>query len=145
MTMTDYSYLEGHRFAGGTYTLGPHMAWLWADTVLDEPNPDLAHPSLGYVLAMRGCVSITELFDLLGTDAEAGVMFGECELTFERPLSVGATYDLEGEILSIERKEGRRSGPFDRLRFQVRIREHVGGQLVCTNTNTWMIPREGEA
>jgi hypothetical protein len=139
----DFSHLNGHALPRGTYTLQPHTAWLWADTVLDEPDPVLAHPTLGYVMAMRGCASITELFELLETDAESGVMFGECELTFEQPLAVGASYDLEGEILSVERKEGRRSGRFDRMTFVVRIRDRDGGALVCTNTNTWMIPRPG--
>jgi hydroxyacyl-ACP dehydratase HTD2-like protein with hotdog domain len=95
-------------------------------------------------MAMRGCTSITQLFELLGADAEAGVMFGECGLTFERPLRVGARYDLDGEILSIERKHGRRSGAFDLVTFEVRIREHDSGELACTNLNTWIIPRAEE-
>ena len=140
--MSDYSHLAGHRFPGGIYTLGEHVSWLWADSVLAPPDDQAAHPTLGYVAAVRGCVSIGELFDLLDTSPEAGVMFGECALTFERPLTAGATYDLDGEIISIERKEGRRSGPFDRLTFEVRIRDQGSGALVSTNTNTWIIPRK---
>jgi hypothetical protein len=143
--MSDYSYLTGHRFTGGTYRLEAHVAWLWGDAALDRPEPPRAHPSLAYVMAMRGCIDISELFRLLGTDSEAGVLFGECELAFEQPLAVGCEYELEGEILSVERKHGRRSGPFDRVRFQVRVHEAPGGRSVCTNTNTWMIPRRVEA
>lgn len=143
--MSDYSHLIGHQFTGGTYSLEPHVAWLWGDAALDRPEPPLAHPSLAYVMAIRGCVEISELFRLLGTDAESGVLFGECELSFEQPLTIGQRYELDGEILSVERKKGRRSGPFDRVRFQVRMREADGGRPVCTNTNTWMIPRSEEA
>ena len=139
--MSDYSHLNGHRFPGGATTLGKHVAWLWADAAMTAPDPDVAHPSLGYVLAVRGGVSIEQLFALLDTSPEAGVVFGECTLDFERSLTPGRDYSLEGEIVSVERKSGRRSGPFDRLTFQVRIIDADDGGTVCTNTNTWIIPR----
>lgn len=140
--MSDYSHLCGHRFPEKLVTLGEHTAALWADVVLADAGPDRAHPSLGYVLAMRGCVSIEEIFELLETDAQSGVLFGECALEFDHPLVPGTCYTLDGEILSVERKVGRRAGAFDRLTFAVRIRERDTGRPVCTNTNTWMIPRE---
>lgn len=141
--MTDYQHLIGHRFPGGTYTLPKYLAWLWADAALAEPDAETAHPSLGYFVAMQGLgVSIQDIFDLMDADADSGVMFGETELEFERVLTPGATYAVEGEITGVERKSGRRAGTFDKLTFVGRVREQDSGELVVTNTNTWIFPRK---
>ncbi len=141
--MSDYSHLEGHRFPGGTYTLPPYVSWLWADAALAEPDPDTAHPSLGYFVALQGMgVSIQEIFDLLGASADSGVMFGENELEFAQPVRPGATYRVEAEIAAVERKAGKRAGSFDKLTFVARVSEQGSGDPVVTSTNTWIIPRK---
>jgi len=143
--MSDYSHLVGHRFPGGRFTLAPHEAWLWADCALAEPDPAAAHPALGYHAAMAGCgVSIGELFALLGADADSGVMFGETELEFNGVLVPGDTYELEGGIVSIERKHGRRAGTFDRMTFQISGRREGETEPLFTATNTWVFPRQEE-
>ena len=74
--MSDYSHLVGHQFPGGRYTLTPHVAWLWADCAMSEPDPAAAHPSLAYLAAMQGC-------EVLLADHLTGV------------LNAGGTPDLE--------------------------------------------------
>lgn len=141
--MSDYRHLIGHRFPGGTYTLPTYLAWLWADAALTEPDPEVAHPSLGYYVAMQGLgVSIQDIFDLLDADTDSGVVFGETDLEFHDVVRPGATYAVDAEIADVERKSGRRAGTFDKLTFVARVRDDETGEPVVTNTNTWIIPRE---
>ncbi len=151
-----YDHLEGHRFPGGDYHLPAHEAWLWADAVGGDPRAEVAHPALAYMIGLHGGgASVQDIFDLLEADADSGVLFGEIELDLAAPIVAGRDYRVEGEVLSVERKEGRRAGMFDRVTFQHRIhlvgegegahgvgdsRGGVGEQIAAV-THTWIFPR----
>jgi acyl dehydratase len=137
----DYSHLVGHRFPGGRVTIPDWLAWLWCDAVLAEnPAPEV-HPGLAYLVAVQGSgVTFQDIFDLAEAGVDSGAMFGEQRLTFARPLRIGETYEVEGEITDVTRKHGRRAGTFDLLTFELRIRE-PGGEVVATNVNTFVFPR----
>ena len=139
--MSPYGHLVGHRFPGGTFTLEPHIAWLWSECVLADPRAAVAHPSLGWFVAMRGCgFRIQDVFDLMDADAGSGPLLGEMELEFGAPLRPGATYELEGEIAQVERKRGRRAGVFDRVALRISLSE-PGAEPTCTLTNVLIFPR----
>lgn len=143
--MVDYSHLVGHRFPGGRFTLSPHLAWLWADCAMAEPDSEVAHPTLSYFSALQGCgVSIQEIFDLMGADADSGAMFGECVLEYAGPLAPGDTYEVEGGIISVERKQGRRAGVFDSMTFQISGRREHDPEPLFTVTNSFIFPRREE-
>jgi N-terminal half of MaoC dehydratase len=142
MTADGYSHLVGHRFRGGIYELAEYVSWLWEDAIGAEHEGGLAHPSLGYYVAMSGLgASIGEVMALLEATPDSGVMFGESELEFQDGLRAGATYECEAEITGVERKEGRRAGVFDRLTFRVLVRERGGSAIAVVCTNTWIFPR----
>ena len=145
--MKEYTHLIGHKFPGGRYQLPEYLSWLWADIVLAEPDSERAHPALAYFVAMQGAgVSIHEIFDLLEAKADSGVMFGEQTLEFAAPLRPGTTYDIEGEITEVVRKEGKRAGVFDRVTFSLALREaENGGEPVARSTSTWIFPRKEAA
>jgi hypothetical protein len=137
----DYAHLIGHRFPGGRYRLASYVSWLWADAVEATPNRAFAHPGIAYMVGLHGGgASITEIMDLLDADADSGVMFGEIELEFAGPLRPEQEYDVEGEVLAVERKRGRRAGVFDRVTFAHRISE-IAGPRVAQVTHTWIFPR----
>jgi acyl dehydratase len=141
--LSDYSHLVGHRFPGGTYTLPEYVSWLWADAAMATPDPEVAHPSLGYFVAMQGMgASIQDVFDLVDASADSGVVFGEAELEFAQTIVPGATYSVESEVTAVERKSGRRAGTFDRFTFRTRVSDAGSGDPVVTSTNTWIIPRK---
>jgi hypothetical protein len=143
MSERDYSHLVGHRFPGGTYTLPEYVNWLWEDAILSEHDGGLAHPSLGYYIAMAGLgVSIGEVMALLEGTADSGVMFGENELEFQGSLRAGATYECEGEITAVERKTGKRAGVFDKLTFRIQVGEPGASVPSVVCTNTWIFPRK---
>lgn len=138
----NYDHVVGHRFPGATYTLPPWLCWLWSDTSELPASEQVAHPALAYFVAMQGTgVSIQDIFDLLGAGIESGVMFGECELTWHKPLQAGATYDCEAEIVGIERKQGKRAGVFDKMSFRVSMRAQGESELAAVCVNSWVIPR----
>jgi len=137
----DYSHLVGYRFPGGEITIPDWLAWLWCDAVLADNAAPLLHPGLAFLAAMQGSgVTIQEIFDLAGASAASGPMFGEQRLVFERPLEVGVTYRVEGEITDVTRKRGRRAGTFDVLTFALRLRT-PDGEVAATNVNTFIFPR----
>lgn len=143
--MSDYSHLRGHRFPGGTYTLPGYICWLWADAAKLTPDHLVAHPGLIYLVAIRGAgVSIQDIFDLMDATTDSGVVFGEYKADVHGTLRPDATYECEGEVISVERKSGRRAGMFDKLSFQVTIREQGTSEPVAVTTNDWIFPRKGE-
>jgi hypothetical protein len=141
--MKEYTHLVGHRLPGGRYRLPEYVAWLWADVVLAEPDPDAAHPALAYFVAMQGCgLSIHEIFELLEADADSGVMFGEQTLEFAGELRPGADYEVSGAITEVVRKEGKRAGVFDRVTFAMELRSDGEAEPVATSTSVWIFPRK---
>jgi hypothetical protein len=138
----EYSHLVGHTFPGGSYTLLPFEAWLWADAAEAKPDPAAAHPGIAYLVGLHGGgASIQDIMDLLETDAHSGVMFGEVAFEFGGAIEPGATYHVDGEIVDIDRKQGRRAGQFDRVTFVHRLRTEPGSEPVTQVTHTWIIPR----
>jgi hypothetical protein len=143
MTVSDYSHLVGHRFRGGTYTLAEYIDWLWEDCILADHDSSLAHPSLGYFIAMAGLgMSIGEVMALLDGSPDSGVMFGESELEFHGGLRAGTTYECAGEIVGVERKSGKRAGVFDKFTFRIRVAEAGAATPSVVCTNTWIFPRK---
>jgi hypothetical protein len=137
-----YAHLAGHRFPGGTYTLPEHVSWLWADAIGAAPDAAVAHPSLAYFVAIRSSgVAITDVFELMGADADSGVLMGEVDMEFDGTLRPGATYEGEGEIAAIERKRGARAGAFDRLQLRFSVREQGSGAPVLRCGAAWIFPR----
>ena len=106
------------------------------------PEPEAAHPSVAYLVAMQGTgMTVGEIIELLDATPEDGPLLGENEIELTGVLRPGGTYDCEGEVMAIERKRGARAGVFDRFTFRVRVRETDGGGSVATCRYTWIVPR----
>ena len=144
MAEAAHGHLVGHRFAGVRYTLPEYVCWLWADAIGAEPDPEVAHPSLAYFVAMQGLgASILDVFALFDASADSGVLMGEVELEFNGTLVPGATYDCEARIAAVERKRGARAGAFDRVLLDFRVRAADRSEPVVRCTATWIFPRTG--
>ena len=90
-------------------------------------------------------MSIQELFDLVDADADSGAMFGECVIDLSGALVPGDVYEIEGRIVDVERKHGRRAGTFDKLTFEMTGRRDGDGEPLFRVTNTFIFPRREEA
>lgn len=142
MAPADYSHLAGHRFPGGTYTLPGYESWLWSDAVMATPNKSFAHPEIAYMVGLQGGgASIADIMELLDADADSGVMFGELDMEFMRPLRPGTAYLVSGQVISVERKEGRKAGAFDRATFVHELREEGASDISTRITHVWIFPR----
>jgi len=140
----------GRQFPGGCYTVDAWRAWLIADIVLADPpsltapaeQEQVAHPLFAW-LAATGAMGITwdELFTWFGATAADGPMFGEHETTIHRPLLVGATYRVDGGIVSADRKVGRRTGTFDVVGYAMELHDERDEAHVATCWNSIVFPR----
>lgn len=134
--------LVGTRFPGGTVTIEPYQHWLTCD-VVESPQPpdDVAHPLYVYLTAMDGMgLSIEEFFGLCFSKSADGPMFGECGTRVNRPLRVGATYEVRGGIVDVQRKEGKRAGVFDIVEFELELVDSADSvAAVCRNS--FVFPR----
>jgi len=141
-TIESLEELIGHRLPGGSYTIEPYINWLTNDVVLaDQPGGDVANPMFCYygALAAMG-ISIDDMFALAGATADDGPMFGEAGIELSRPLTVGATYAVSGEITGAVRKEGKKTGVFDIVTFRIELNE-PDGELAAVSTNSFVFPR----
>ena len=78
MMFESYGHLVGHRFPGARVALAKHEAWLWADAVGSSPDDRRAHPSVAYLIGLRGTgMQVKDVFELLGARADDGVLLGE--------------------------------------------------------------------
>lgn len=146
-TGTGYSHLIGHRFPGGRTTIPAWMNRLWGDAVActDDPGSHV-HPVLVYYAAVQGSgVNFQDIFDLMDAAADSGVMFGEQRFKFNGPLQVEREYQVDGGIVDVVRKEGRRAGVFDILTFELRVSEPEANEPQAISTTSFVFPRREAA
>jgi acyl dehydratase len=140
--MTQVS-LVGTRLPAGTFTIEPEAHRVFTDAVFAGPwRHELAHPLFLHIVAHCGKgMALEEFFALIGTELEAGVTFGQGRLEYLQPLRIGETYRVETEIVAVERKHGRRRGPFDVVTTRQRVLD-AAGTPVGVSTESYVVPKE---
>jgi hypothetical protein len=144
--MSIFDDLPGTRLTPGTITIPAAEAAQLAEVLgSDPPDDGRLHPLYAYIAAQRGIgVSVSELCALAEFDVNDGPLLGSLELEIQDRLRPETEYRVEGEIVSIVRKEGRTIGTFDLLTFVERIVDQ-SGRLMSTATVTFVLPRKGAA
>jgi hypothetical protein len=139
----DYSHLIGHRFPGGKTTVPAWMNHLWGDAVAAKADPGrYVHPVLVYYAAVQGSgIVFQDIFDLMEASADSGIMVGEQRLEFRAPLEIEKEYEVDGGIVDVQRKEGRRAGVFDIATFALYVREPGNEEPVAISTTSFVFPR----
>jgi hypothetical protein len=98
-----------------------------------------------YVATRVGCgLGVDEICAAADATTDDGPMVGSLALEYHEPLRVGETYAVDGEFVSIERKQGRRAGVFDLLLFELRLTA-PDGAVAVTATQSWVLPRRNVA
>ena len=143
MARADYSHVIGHRFPGGKTTVPYWMNRLWGDAVLADQDPGpYVHPVLVYYAAVQGSgIVFQDIFDLMEASTDSGIMVGEQHFELHRPLEIEKEYDVEGGIVDVERKEGRRAGVFDIATFELRVLEPGSSEPSAVSTTSFVFPR----
>ena len=131
----------GRRFPDGTFTIEGYEAWLSADALQSPALPEgTAHPMYIYYAGLVGMgISLDELFAMVHSSAAEGPMFGELTLDQARPLRIGETVTIRGEIIDVDRKGGR-SGTFDIVTFELAVVD-ADNEVVGSCRNSFIFPR----
>jgi pantothenate kinase/acyl dehydratase len=116
-----------------------------APAMFTSATGDVAHPVFAH-LANQGGLGITfeDLMAAVGASAADGVVIGSGTFDFHRPITVGASYVVRASVIGVERKHGRRMGPFDAITLQFDLVD-VDGRLVVTMTEVYIVPRRSAA
>lgn len=141
MTKEELAAIVGRPLPGGEYVVEPYVDWLLNDVVGAPVKGECAHPLFAYLATARGKgITWDELFAVCGATAADGPMFGEHETELFRPLRVGERVTLSGRFTTAVRKEGRRTGIFDVVGFEVEVRGE-DGTVAATTRNSIVFPR----
>ncbi|NIL76049.1 hypothetical protein [Rhodococcus sp. B10] len=143
MTEDELTGLVGTRMPGGVRTLEKWWVALVLDAMECSPSDGAAHPTFVFLVA-TGSMGWTwnELFAVFDATEEDGPMFGETDTEVHRPLQVGATYTVRGEIVSAARKVGKKTGVFDIVGYRLDVVEE-SGTVAASTTNSIVFPRRG--
>ncbi len=135
--------LVGHRFPGGTYTIEHWENFLVHDASgSDLDVSELAHPAMLFHVPIAGVgVSIADVFALCEAESDEAVRAGGYVWEIERPLREDVPYRMDGGIIAVERKEGRRGGLMDLVTFRIDITDPARGDVDASVTNTWIFLR----
>jgi hypothetical protein len=68
-------------------------------------------------------------------------MVGEQRFEFTQPLEVDHEYEVQGGIIDVVRKEGRRAGVFDIATFELRVLEPGESAPLAISTTSFVFPR----
>lgn len=137
--------LAGTKLPEGRFTISDEENGRLVQALRSGPlENDEAHPVWGYIAAQRGIgIAVSELLALAGFNVADGPMLASCTLTFTEPLQVGREYRVEGEVVGLERKHGRRAGVFDLLTVEERL--VVGDRASASVRNVFVLPRRPKA
>jgi hypothetical protein len=72
-------------------------------------------------------------------------MVGEQRFEFFEPVRIDTTYRVDGGIIDVVRKSGRRAGTFDIATFELRLIEPSTDQQVAVSTTSFIFPRTDPA
>jgi hypothetical protein len=140
VTTPGLEHLPGTELPAGSFTITPEEQARLVEALGREGSGE-PHPVWAYIATQRGIgISVADLCALAGFDVDDGPMLGSVELTYSAPIELGVEYTVTGEVVGIERKQGRKAGTFDVLTFRERL-VAPGGVEVATATNTFILPR----
>ena len=142
VTLDEMQLLIGWRFPGGSYTIPHWENFLVTDVMCSPQLPDnLAHPAYCFQAPLAGMgISYAEFFDVCRAESDDAIRAGEYDFEIHQPLREGEHYSIQGEIIDVERKRGRRTGPFDLVTFRLEMLD-TADRLCVVATNSWVFLR----
>jgi hypothetical protein len=145
VTVAGFEDLPGTALAPGTFMITGDENRRMAEILGTTPTADgSAHPIYAYIATQRGIgTGVADLCALARFDVADGPMLGSVALEYSATIHVETPYRVEGEVVGIERKQGRKAGVFDILTYRERLLNEAG-ELVAAATNTFILPRRTE-
>ena len=144
MTMDVSRFVDiiGRALPGGDYHISAEENDLLCRTLGTVPAPDgSAHPIYAYIATQSAMgLTVDELLAIAEFQATDGPMLGSVSTNFYSPLTVDATYHVQGYITNLTRKKGKSIGTMDLLEFRLTL-SRPGGERVLDIANVWILPR----
>jgi len=108
-----------------------------------EPASDgTAHPIYYYIATQVAMgKTVAGVCEACEFNVDDGPMMGSSGVKFTKPLKVGESYKVTGEILDLVRKRSRKLGVMDVLTYRLRLHKLDGTQVLETD-NIWVLPRK---
>lgn len=111
--------LLGRPLPGCSFTIDPEEHDRFCSALgMPRPEVDAINPAFAYAVAQRGMgIDVAGMFRLAGWNDDAKPMLASCEIRLTTPLEPAVSYDVDGEIVSLQRKLGK-AGAFELLRVR---------------------------
>lgn len=135
--------LEGLRFPDGSFTVTA-AANDRLCRLLGGPRPPagVAHPVWANLATHMGkSVSFTRLTEILGVPLDAGLLFGGGSLEFAEDIALERDYVVRGGIDAVERRVGRRTGPFEIVTTGLELVDRDTERVVARSRESYIVPR----
>ena len=134
--------LVGWEFPGGSFTIEGWENFLMYDLTMGEaPRHGFAHPVYAFHAPLAGMgMTYKEFFDHCHAESDDRIRAGEYDFAYPTPSRENTTYQITGEIESVERKRGGRAGLFDLVTFRLDMTD-PDGTLACSARNSWIFLR----
>ena len=127
--------LVGTPLPGGEFTFEPWWVHLVNDCALAPVDGGADSPVFAFLAATAAMgLSWEEMWAMFGATKADGPMAGESVTEVHRPLRVGATYAVRGEIVSAVRKRGARTGVFDLVGYRLDLHDADGCAATCVSS-----------
>jgi hypothetical protein len=142
VTEAELAALVGHRFPGGRYRIEHWENFLLTDCTGAAQLPDgIVHPIALFHVPILGCgMTIAKLFALGGVPAQSGAVGLEgYDWEYVRPLREDVEYDVQGGVVSAERRTTDSGQVYDAVAFSIELRDADG--LAARITNRWRFRR----
>lgn len=126
------------------YTISSDENAALCRSIAMEPSADgRAHPIFYYIASQLAMgKTVAGLCAACEFDVDDGPMMGSSGMRVAKPLMVGASYKVTGEIVSLVRKLSRKLGVMDVLTYRLRLHPAEGGDAVVEVENVWVLPRK---
>ncbi|WP_127128868.1 hypothetical protein [Georgenia sp. SYP-B2076] len=114
--------LRERELPGGTIEIPRHESFIADHAVRAPGDPDVAHP-VWFIVASLRCmgISVDELMALASAGPHDVLLYGQVDVSIERPLLVGRTYRAAATIVDVGRSAMRDDTVLDRIVVRVAI------------------------
>jgi len=143
MTLEGYERIVGAPLVPGSIVI-PLAERDELASVLGRPAPageTELHPLHAYIAMQRGIgSSIADLCAFADFDIDDGPLMGSLQVDIHQPLHAEVEYRVEGEVVDLVRKSGKRM-TFDLFTYRERLIAPDGTDT-ATATNSFVLPRK---
>jgi hypothetical protein len=143
MTLAGYETLPGAPLKPGTIVIPVEERDQLASVlrIPAAPGATSLHPLHAYIAMQRGInSSIEDLCAFADFSIDDGPLMGTLDLEITTPLEADVEYRVEGEVVDLERKSGKRM-TFDLFTYRERLIA-PNGTVVAIATNSFVLPRK---